>query len=207
MADPPSPNPIVIPNGYGLVSYKWLITGRDNPISCGHGYKSEDTTQESADTLNANIQGSDSLVNADHMNQGMRYIGCVVHQRNSSGDLEAAEATANVVGTVAQNMPIINSTMLISTKTALVGSSYRGRMYPPIIGFEESNVDALGNISPSAFSDVEEYVQGWWDAVSTGGIDPYLLHSYTKSGVLPAPTKITGFLLKGKVATQRRRIR
>lgn len=93
--------------------------------------------------------------------------------------------------------------LLVSKTTSFGGRAGRGRMFVP--GMSEADVQEDGDVDPSFLS----AAQGSFDALHAdmvaSDLEPRLLHSATSP--LSTPTLIDAFIVQGKVATQRRRLR
>lgn len=107
---------------------------------------------------------------------------------------------------VAAGMPVNTSVVILKT-VAIAGRQYRGQIKCPPIYFASSVVDQDGQIQPAQVS----AWQTMWTAVHADmvarNIPPYMLHQPPQSGPTPAPTAISGFTVRARVGTMRRRIR
>jgi len=90
---------------------------------------------------------------------------------------------------------------LIHKRTGLGGRHGRGRMYCP--GVLESKVNGAGTIDATFRTGFESHWADWQSELETAGLGLVLLHA----GSTPDPTPITGLIVEGMAATQRRRQR
>jgi len=102
-----------------------------------------------------------------------------------------------------------NCALLVSKVTDFAGRKYRGRMYWPSM-LAEGNVDINGVIDGAVVTALQGHFDDLFadlDAVS--GASPALLHDKVTDDVIddtPA-TLLSSFIVKPKIATQRRRLR
>jgi hypothetical protein len=114
-----------------------------------------------------------------------------------------------VVGTVDAAPLPQNCALLIRKRTSLAGRRGRGRFYAPATS--EDQVTPTGIIAPF----LVQLHQDAWSAFYNSLIAPQsgppnipvILHRSEGIGVEPTPTGITQFVVDGRIATQRRRLR
>lgn len=203
---------VVIPEGFGLATLIWSLSGHSNPITVTCGY--EDTTlggdagvaaQDIKDTFTA----SGALCDADLMSTLWTFEGVDVKEMIGGVLVGASSAGPAVVGTAASvNIPSINTSMLIRKRTIRIGRQFRGRMYFPCLALFENNVNYLGVIDNAVwntFATALDVVSTTW--LASDHTRPRILHAPPKAGATPPPTDIVSFTLETQVATQRRRMR
>lgn len=101
------------------------------------------------------------------------------------------------------NMCPPNTAALVKLSTAGGRSQRSGRMF--LIGVDESQVTANGEMTTGLVSDYQNAVDDFWDALTAGDVIP-VVNSKTGVGTY-APATITGMSVAALLATQRRRLR
>jgi len=200
---------VVIPVGYGRGIFRFNVSGSDEEMTCGIGFKKGDAADAlaCATILYEEATGPLAPIQDTLMPDVMGFLGVRAYLMTSGG-LTVADYGAAIDGEGAFNLPIINSTLLFSLATNFVGRQFRGRMYWPMIGIDESNVSPTGLMSGGSFNGMRDRFDSFLGAlIALDGLQPYLLHAPPKEGATPAPTPITSGVLQSRVATQRRRIR
>jgi hypothetical protein len=94
-----------------------------------------------------------------------------------------------------------NCATLIRKTTALAGRRGRGRFYLPPITMDEFATSKAGVIASSSLAAMQLAANAWFDH----GEPFVILHDSLPSSL--APTPITSFVVDGRIATQRRRLR
>lgn len=197
---------VIIPEGYGMATMRWALTGKTAPISVTCGFKKElgdVTPQEVADDwFEAWALNSDSPAAAAHMRNTWTFIGVDIFYQSPDGPQGASSVHAPVVGTsaVGNNLKI-NTTMLVQKRTAFVGREQRGRMYVPATLLSDTTVTATGTINSDAVAEIQGYYTALFDDLADGASPMYLLHSKAEN----TPDLVTSLVLRGQAATQRRR--
>lgn len=198
--------PIVIPPNYGLATLRWSVTGRINPVSCTVGFSPVAPLAgptSMADDIWADLTAAGAPCNAGSMINVYSFLGVDVKVNVGGVFVGGASSAGPVAGTIAGfNSNVINSAVIVRKLTANIGRKYRGRMFVPPLGLDESNLDPVGQIGGAA----RTAEQLRWDTFLApnlaGGHPIVLLHT----DVALAPTPITALLVAGRVGTQRRRL-
>lgn len=107
------------------------------------------------------------------------------------------------VGGGSGNMCPPNTAVLVKMSTAGGRSQRSGRMFLP--GVDEDQVDAAGLMTTGYVNDVQNAIDDFWDALTTGGVIPVVS---SKTGTsTQEPVTITAMAVQRLCATQRRRLR
>jgi hypothetical protein len=93
-----------------------------------------------------------------------------------------------------------NMAILITKVTALGGRANRGRWYYPVA---EDQVANAGILNPAEVTEMNTQVAAFLAGLTAGDTPMVVLHN----DPLTAPTTVTGMLVQGTTATQRRRLR
>jgi hypothetical protein len=194
---------LVIPPGFGLLSYNFTLLGDPEPMFTTIGVDVAFGAVGPQDKVN---QKADAWMNATTTAQiaaGYTFIGCTIRATQgpltAGGVYEAPRSKAGTGGAVA--LPN-NCSLLYKKFTARAGRNGRGRMFiPPYIG-GEGVIDQTGVITESVRLSIEDYL-----GLAMPGDDFVLLHSQPPVGPALPPDPITGFALDRRIATQRRRLR
>jgi hypothetical protein len=201
-------NPLVIPDGFALVTLIWRWSGRLNPFTCQCGVKVENPVTPAPEQIAQDVYElsitTDNPCAPAHMFNEYSFIGvkCI---ENVGGDLLVGEYDHVTVGTIAGQLPLINSgTVIVSKRTGVLGRKYRGRMYPPQTYLPEGSFDAGGRTTDANIALLQAQWSAWYTAMADADYTPYLLH--TEASAVP-PTQITSLLVRPNMGTQRRRIR
>jgi len=95
------------------------------------------------------------------------------------------------------------TSLLVQKTTSFGGRAGRGRMFVP--GMSEADVQEDGDVDPAYLTAAQGSFDSLHSDMVASGLEPRLLHSATSP--LSTPTLIDAFVVSGKVATQRRRLR
>jgi len=139
-----------------------------------------------------------------NLSSGETLVSINFQYNDGPGVLEYV-SNQNAVGTGAAISALQpqNVSFLIQKRTALPGKHGRGRMYWPSVA--ETDVDAVGAVSPGAKTRLQTMLTAWLNAISTATtFDSYAVLHETST---PVSTKITSLSVDPVVATQRRRLR
>lgn len=133
-----------------------------------------------------------------HMSQDWANIGCLVTKLDGlSAGVDQPDNTAGGDGNAAAPNQCC---ILISWKTGLAGRSRRGRMYLPAVGANQVASDRSQWVNAKV-NGVETDTENFLSDLGTAGAIPGVL-----SRTLGAITPITTFVVRTKIATQRRRL-
>jgi len=191
---PPTP----IPVGFGIATIKYLRTGAAAPYVTTWGYEVDvtRTPDQEADDIRARwiaVFTAASVLN--------NYTFTGVHiLRNVAGNLEAGDAVASVVGTVAAASENPATAVCVTKKTGLAGRKYRGRAYMSPAHISETNVSDAGIIDGATLTALQTKATAWFTSMAGTANDLVLLHSDGS-----APTDLTALVVRSSVRTQRRR--
>lgn len=202
-----------IPEGYGLAKLIWTMAGKANPITSTCGYSGALTPPEDCALAIAQFAyTSGSICDPDVMAGTYSFDGVEVIQ-NVGGVLTGAFAEGSFGAGGGTALPPINASLLMSKRTARIGRQYQGRMYLPNTWLGEASIDAMGNLTgtgPTTFaSQVDVFSNGLGVSPSLTGFltDPATFAVILHTDPALTPTKITSFVARTQMATQRRRMR
>ena len=197
------PTALHIPDGFGQFKAVLTLAGKTNPITITGGYGTPapgSLPSDHADAINTYFADTGMPFAEDNTFESVEVV------YNDSGVfIGAASSQAPVPGTYSNTfIPIVNASLLVQKKSALVGRHYRGRFFAPLTDLRESDIDPMGNIDVTALGNQQTRWTACWTAWTGGAVvSPVILHQDPTL----APTSISAFTCVGKVATQRRRIR
>lgn len=116
-----------------------------------------------------------------------------------SGTTETNGTRASGVATTS------NIALLVRKISDRVGRPGRGRMFIPWV-LSQSSVDEVGNITPTAVTDMQDRADAFLTSLQTAGLQMVILHDSTVPNATPA-SLVIGLNVDSVVATQRRRLR
>lgn len=192
--------PLVIPDGFSQVEYRWSLTGDPEVMvhTCGI-----DNGVIVGDLIGAGLLNSDFLNAWPVGNQASvyTYLGVVLRVGNASGPPTIFEVPASRVGGNASvSPPAQNTCLLVRKQSSQGGRAGRGRMYMPPFMFDEASISPAGVINSAPVNQIQGFIDAWFHRN-----DAYvILHS--EGSTLP-PSPIGSFIVDPIVATQRRRLR
>ena len=100
----------------------------------------------------------------------------------------------------------VNCAFLIKKVTNRPGRRGRGRLYLP--GVSEQDVDALGIVSSSKVTEINNNILDFLTRLSAAGFAPVLLHNESQDPAVDTDANtITSMSCEGQIATQRDRMR
>lgn len=115
----------------------------------------------------------------------------------------SAALVVNSPGTDAGDADSPNVALLVHKQTEFGGRTGRGRMYMPGVPAPDVFVD--GTINSTYRAAALAAFSGFYTDLTTANLPPLLLHG--ENSPVSTPLPITDFLVDGRVATQRRRLR
>jgi hypothetical protein len=127
--------------------------------------------------------------------------GYVLNRIEARNDTLVYERLLSLDGEDTSATPPPQVAALISLSTGLPGRSNRGRVYWPGV-LEESAVNAQGQIDPLVRTTIQNQWENFLAALETIDATPVILHSSSSD-----PTPVLSSVVRGNVATQRRRQR
>lgn len=211
---------LYVPVDYAIGSLRFRLEGDSQEMVITLGLKSQaapDTAEDMADNLNTAALAAGSIVGvASGMYDQWTYVGTTVRLMTATG-FDTGEHIENQAGTATGETLPNNCAILVKKNTGLGGRHYRGRLYQPIYGVLESNIDNTGRIGAADVTSLQGRYNTFRTALDTNDLDPYLLHyPFVETPVedppvfideFPDPTLITTFTVQDIIATQRRRLR
>lgn len=190
-----------IPSGFGQVN--WFFTGSNLPsgaeVTCGITTSDwTGTPTEAAEELYTHW-ASDIM---GILLSTMALAKCVV-KFGPTDTGPTGEFSGSAGGGVGSPGIQPATSLLVSKTTSFGGRAGRGRMFVP--GMSEADVQEDGDVDPSFLTAAQGSFDALFDDMTASNLEPRLLHSATSP--LSTPTLIDAFVVQGKVATQRRRLR
>lgn len=194
---------LILPTNFANARFVFSVTGIQDHMGFGMGLGPDpglSATEIAITCRDAAI--SSGLFAASAMSTGWTFQGVSVTKQLVSGPV-VGQNLIPVAGTNPQGSPPANCTILVRKNTALGGRRNRGRCNLPVAIMEEPNVDQAGNITTSVVTIIQNKVIAFHQALTTGGLNAFLLHSHVDD----APTEIVSLQVMNQLATQRRRMR
>lgn len=198
---------VIIPDGCGLATLTWTMTGKLNPVTSTLGYidanpGGPDPSIVASAWYDA-WTGTGAYCNEDYMGTNWTFQGIDIVAR-VDGDLVGVHAGDPLTGeSLVTAFPPINCCVLVRKTTSFVGRSKRGRMYLPNLLVSEGEIDNMGNIVSGTVVVLNSLVGVAFDEMVSSNGQPAVLHS----AALETPTLITSLTAQSQMATQRRRMR
>jgi hypothetical protein len=198
-----------IPDTMGLARLGFSVTGDAERMYITLGYHvlvgTDLAAHQSAVTALEQDFFDNVVVGAAAMANIYTYHGCEATAA-IAGDNVPVVAPRTVVGSSGANTaPPNNCAYLVKKLTAAPGRRNRGRCYVPPFALIDSEVDAVGTITPAT---VTVFQTRWTafltDSLAGGNYELMLLHS---TSLLGDAREITSFVVDNRIATQRRRLR
>lgn len=198
----------VIPDGFGVVSYEFMLTGDPEPMYVTHGFSAEVGADPNAyaQAMGNSFTAAGSLI--ETVANVYRLSRTLIRLGQEDDPPLLGEWPTNVIGGVAQPAVPQNTAYLLRKTSAMSGRSGKGRMYLP--GVTEGSVDATGTLLAITVSAINDLCETYLNLIASDVETPapmYILHDPTTTGFLYSPTPVTGLSCDGRVATQRRRLR
>lgn len=199
--------PVVVPEGYGQVTWVWQNTQSAKELSVTLGFKDLAVSPLTPDALAADLHtrfstGTDRPASPSAMAVGWLFTRTHITVTRS-GLPRPGDKVLTVTGTLSatgQNNPVFNP-LVVSKRTGIGGQRYRGRMYPPLTYGDETGVDATGQLATGTRNAAQTNWTSLHVSMISSDYPPYLLHSVSEI----APTAISSFLVRPVVGVQRRR--
>ena len=197
---------IVIPPGYGQVSFDGIMPGTGRPWTVTQGFAHEYTNANQCASDAGEIWAASFLgMQIDEL----QFTGTRVYLGNDGAPLVGSSNTGAGNGAASGEPYASNACVLIKRVTALGGRANRGRMYVP--GVREAGVADGANLVGTDLTNwgtvTIDYALGWFEATRDPDhlfTAPVILHDELVGGL---PTPIVEFQLQSLLATQRRRLR
>ncbi len=200
---------LVIPPGYGQVSYRWTVEGDPEEMisTCGVNLAG----------VAGDFQGACDLMRDEWQAQfpaaaffnTYRWRGTRLRVGQDGAPPLVFESQANVLGTSTDKALPNNCAILVKKLTASAGRRNRGRFFLPPAFANEATIGQTGIIDSAAVTALNVKFAALL-ASMIGGTAPYtpvILHSVAEGAPAMTPTVITQFIVDDRVATQRKRLR
>lgn len=198
---------VVIPEGCGLATLTWQMSGKLNPVTSTLGYV--DINPGGPDPAVVALAWYNSWIDTgaycdpDYMGTNWTFLGVDIVAR-VDGDLVGVHAGDPLQGeSTVIAFPPINCCILARKTTSFVGRSKRGRMYLPNLLVAEGEIDNMGVIISGTVVVLNSLVGVAFDGMVGSNGQPAVLHS----AALEDPTVISSMPVQSQMATQRRRMR
>lgn len=193
----------IIPVGYGQARHVFQLQGKPTQyvVTMGYDAQNDFSPATAAATIRGIWGGANGPFRANMMMSPYSYLGVECTEMTLTGPITGSSlSTLQGTGGAATLPP--NCAMLVKKQTLLGGRKGRGRMFVPPLHFTETDVDALGNITPASLAGVVTAYNAALTAQNATEYDAMLLHSDATE-----PSLITGLSVVTTLATQRRRMR
>jgi hypothetical protein len=201
---------LIIPPGFAQASYVMSLDGDSEPIVVTCGHELDSASGANVDDIADDLFGAFATTVLPEVANvyTLEYVAAYVGQDAADSLVVISGVPAVQGGSAALPLPQ-NCALLVRKRTDLAGRRGRGRLYLP--GLPENQVDGAGNVADAHRAGMQALFDDWYDAltVAVGAryYPPVVLHRSEGAGIEPAPTPITTFVVEGKIATQRRRLR
>lgn len=192
--------PLVIPEGYGLLAYRFALATDPEVMVITVGLNVLAVGGEPQAALDAKADAFAAAVPATMLAGGYTFLGCQLRLRHVDGGYVLLEAPRDIVGTAAAVSLPNNCAYLIHKRTARSGRRGQGRMFLPPWVIAEADINNAGMLTGAALSNLQAVVD---DAFPLDGL--VLLHDSVPSSIDPDP--ILSLVVDRQIATQRRRLR
>jgi hypothetical protein len=180
------------------------VTGDLDPEPMSFGWDFEEAGNSNAATIAQAIEQillNRGVTPAANFHVGWNIPSLTVDLAKVAGVVQHVEPIG-AVGGVAGNTCPSNVALLIRKTAGTIGKKNRGRMYLPPFSLASGNVDRLGTVAIGAMQILGPRWTNVYNDLVAASIPPVILHADGST-----PTPVTGFVVQGKVATQRRRLR
>lgn len=190
---------IVVPPGYGILSYRFSLAGDSEEMVCTVGLNVQVGLTGPQARCNAKADAWLAAMPGSTMVAGSSFNGCTL--RTPDGGV--FEAPRTVLGSGGPAALPNNCAYLVKKLSAVAGRRGRGRMYVPPFYVGEGSISQTGDLDGASLVALQNLI-----TAGLPGDDFVILHSQAFGAPAPpAPTPITSFLVDRKIATQRRRLR
>lgn len=202
---------LIIPPGFGQVSWRFTLTGDPEPIIFTMGVDLGDAAGDFQTACNRATNCFTTAWAVSDISNQYSFMGTTLRVGQDGAPPLIFETNPGAyTGTFTGAILPQNCAFLVRKLTASAGRRNRGRFYLPPFGVGEGSVDAKGVIDSSGVTNIQNRVNAFRTAlISTATIElpPVILHSTGSLPTVPAPTPITAFTVDPIIATQRRRLR
>lgn len=196
-----------VPIGFYDATLVWQCTGVPRQSTCSIGFNSPldpggPSAVEVADIVYDAATAAGSICDPVNIETAWSFLGVSVSKMLADGP-QVGQHFETVAGSGTGTPVPINCAVLVSKQTAAGGRRNRGRMFMPPYVPNETNVNAAGQLVSGDVTALNEYWTTFLQECVDGDLVPFLYH---QSGD-QTPTAITGVVVSGLLATQRRRMR
>lgn len=195
--------PTVIPVGYGEAMFMFQLSTLPRQLTFTIGYHSTPSPDPDADAtaIVGWFGAAGRPFEASNMGAAWTWTGVQCRVQTEPG-LLIGENIVNRVGTATFSAVPVNTAMLVRKRTALGGRRNSGRLFVPLMNFDEVNVSNIGVISTTVLGPQQTRWTAAMTAFLASALEPVVLHS--QAGL---PTPITSLVIQQVCATQRKRMR
>jgi len=201
---------VVIPDGFAEFTVNWTHFGVGQPYANVFGADVSAADSPAAAMLTVRNAIQDNLFT--HMDISTTWVSV----EGRFGPVTGPSPGPNIeipeggTGALSITVPPPQVTLLVKKITALGGRANRGRFYWPGM-LTTTALNENGSIETGALANYQSYFDDFFDQMETGdggADDPcplVILHDETSPTT--TPTLLTGLVVDGRCATQRRRLR
>lgn len=202
---------VLIGNGQATYNLTHEATLRPMAVTLGHDISAVSAPAQDlvdalfdrfASTVMLTIDSAITLQSVD------LYVG---NYPDESGSISSTNAP--VQGDAEWASPVLNTAVLVTKVTPVLGRRGKGRMYLPG-AVPEGQVGENGIIDANVLGDLQDYLNQWFTLLAEGdgggdlvGPTPPLVNGTGPGTSGPAAYDVTAFRAQNIVATQRRRLR
>jgi hypothetical protein len=198
-----------LPVGYAACRFRWGGDALEEEASFTLHVATTGLTPEQISGA-AQTAAYEHLLNfGTSMSNSYNFRGVDVSLSTIEGEPIITEGTLNITGGSAGPVVPPNCALLVSKVTGVGGRRNRGRVYYPPVTLNEDQVSNSGTITPATLL----LYQADWDAflaeLELSNIPPVVAHQYDPDlgETALTPTPMISFVVSGRIATQRRRLR
>lgn len=193
---------LVIPPGFGLMTWRFSLTGDPEFMATTCGVDLGEWVGDFQTAVGEMRGDFTAAFPAGEIADGWTFQGGRLYVGQDGGPPAIFEAPTPLVGTaVTQNLPN-NCAILVKKLTASAGRANRGRMFLPAFNAFENLIDAKGMLDGGFRASVQTKVDAW---LETPAREYRILHDSLSPVITPTP--INNFVVDQRIATQRRRLR
>lgn len=192
---------LVIPNGKALCAFVFSVAGDPDRMITTLGVDVAAMSGGDQENIDAVADSFISAFPAAALVEGWIYHGVSARVGYPGGVVVTIESPRVHVGTTNSETPPQNCAVLVRKRTVVAGRRGQGRMYVPPFAVTEVAVNKAGVIAPGDLANLQNAFNAWFNH----GEPWVLLHDDVPAPMEPTP--ITGFVVDGRIATQRRRLR
>jgi hypothetical protein len=193
--------PLVIPNGFAQVAYRWSLVGDPEVMVSTMGFNFAEISGGDQANLDAITDQFTAIYPANGMFSGYTFLGCRAYVGVGGPSPVVMESPRAIVGTAGGSAPPQNCAILVKKRSAIPGRRGQGRMYIPPFLLSEGAVGNNGVLDTAFLAQVQAGINAWLGS----NWATYILHGDEPTTMDPTP--ITALVVDRSIATQRRRLR